>query len=268
MAKDKIEETLDNGSQVPEWMQEADQSLDVASPEETQTGLVSVTSPSAPDSSLVLDEETPTTGRVYQQDLDFEPGELGIPRLKMASGMTAEVTAGEARSGQWIVSGYPAMDEVTIVPFGVTRFREFRNMEAQVTYCQSPDGRKGDGQYGPGSTENPTGSCKLCPMAQWKVQGEGKPNLPPPCSNGFSYQVYVKETDSCAVLDLKRTGMDAADKINFQIQMRKMPNFAVILKSEIKTRQTGGTKFPAPKADTRPSTPEERAALMNQIGSL
>lgn len=45
--------------------------------------------------------------------------------------------------------------------------------------CTSRDGKIGEGLFGKGSPENPTGACETCPMGQW-ADVNGK-RVPPPC---------------------------------------------------------------------------------------
>lgn len=45
--------------------------------------------------------------------------------------------------------------------------------------CTSRDGKLGEGLFGKGSPENPSGACETCPMGQWSdVNGR---RVPPPC---------------------------------------------------------------------------------------
>jgi hypothetical protein len=46
--------------------------------------------------------------------------------------------------------------------------------------CSSRDGKIGEGMYGRGSGENPTGECGTCPMGQWSDGPDGA-RIPAPC---------------------------------------------------------------------------------------
>jgi hypothetical protein len=260
--KDKVDAVLDGDVTVAApWEREKLSIEQVEAPER----VVNEIEPTEEEASAlvpVFQEDTSVAlgGRIYQEDLDFTADELRIPRLRILSGQSSEVQNREGQIGQWIVSGNPALDSVSIAVLGAARFREKRNKDTNSIECKSDDGRVGQGDHGVGSVAHPSGVCLNCPLSKWgdrDASGKGKP---PICSDGFSYQVWVKEYNTVAVLDLKKTGMDLATKINAQMRMRKARGFVVELGMTMEKSPVGGS-YPKAGGTPRTITREERMDL-------
>lgn len=177
-----------------------------------------------------------------------------IPRLRLAQGLTSEVQSGEAKPGQWIVTGYPAADELTIVPLMFNRHRELTDDDFKVL-CKSTDAMVGVGV--------PGGDCSACPMNQWMDGTKGK-RIPPKCTFAYAYIVYVVETHSIAMVDFKRTSIQAGKTLNTMTIQRGLGNFAAILRSGSKS----GTKGAYYTATVSPSVVSaETLALAKQMVS-
>lgn len=161
----------------------------------------------------------------YSNKPIIDADDVFIPKLRLAQGLTSEVTNGYAKSGQWLVTGEDPMDKPTIIPMMMTRRRELRDSDdSRTIYCRSGDAVQGVG--------DPGGDCASCPMAKW-VQGKGKnaKNTPPPCTFIYSYIVYVVETDSLAILEFYRTSIPAGKMLNTMIMQKGLGTFAAVVSS-------------------------------------
>jgi hypothetical protein len=252
--RDKVDAILDGGGTVAPWERDGDTTdvPDVALPQ-GESGIL----PDSPngETALVTAEQGQAGMMVFSEDLDFEMGEMRIPYLKLLGLTSPEVSNRQGQVGQWFLEGHGAVDAVEIAILGVSRFRELRedmSVPNARTLCRSNDGVIGVGA--------PGGICKTCPMAQWgeKNASTGK-GTPPPCNNGFMYQVYSLTHGQPALLALRKSGIDAAKTINTGLQLRKARNFVTIISHVDKPNPVNpkGT-YPAPHATNRPITPEEK----------
>jgi hypothetical protein len=154
----------------------------------------------------------------------FAADEVSIPRLRLAQGLTQEVQDGNARPGQWVLTGFEPTTEVHFFPQVMGRFRALRNAETRTLLCVSHDGVHGVGA--------PGGACQTCPLSQWTENPKGGKNLPPACTFGYRYVGWVKEYDTMAALELKGSGINAGKYINTCIQARALGNFGLKLSSK------------------------------------
>ncbi len=149
--------------------------------------------------------------------------DLLIPKLRLAQGLTAEVTNGMAKAGQWIVSGEDPMNKPVIIPMLMTRRRELRDdVESRQVSCRSNDAITGVG--------NPGGDCSSCPMAHWtESKKKGGSNVPPACTFIYSYMVYVVELEQLVVLEFSRTSIPAGKMLNTMLLQKGFGAFGVQL---------------------------------------
>jgi hypothetical protein len=199
------------------------------------------------------EDQTPAIATTWIQEPTFEANEVGFQRLRLGQGLTPEVAEGNAKMGQWILSGYEALDEATVIPLmlGRTRFKrkDPANRDSPVG-CQSPDGVQG---YG-----DPGILCKGCPEAKWQPGGPNGKNLPPACTITYRYAVWVVEHETVAEVIFQRTSEQYAYFINNLVQRYKFGAFAIRLTSTIKA--TGTRRWAEPQLKLAPITPAMRAA--------
>jgi hypothetical protein len=157
----------------------------------------------------------------YSQTPQLDSQDLFIPRLRLAQGLTAEVTNGEAKAGQWLVLGSSPMETTTVIPVAMTKRRELRDVEARMVVCRSVDSVTGIG--------DPGGDCGICPMAQWVKNAKTGKNNAPECSFIYSYMVYVVEAKTLAVLEFTRTAITAGKMLNTMIVQGGIGTFAITL---------------------------------------
>jgi hypothetical protein len=162
----------------------------------------------------------------FSNQLDLASEDLMIPRLRLAQGLTGEVQDGTATPGQWLLTGYDPKAELTIVPLLFARNRALRDDEGKVL-CKSLDSLTGTGE--------PGGDCTKCIMNQWMDGDKGK-RLPPKCTFSYVYIVYVHEHQTMALVEFRRTSIQAGKTLNTIAAQRGIGNFAAKLKS---SKQTG-----------------------------
>lgn len=149
-------------------------------------------------------QETTALG-LYSSTPSFEAGDVILPRLRLAQGLSQDVQDGTAKPGQWLLSGFEPANELTIVPLLFTRRRELRDDEFNVL-CQSNDAITGVGE--------PGGQCASCPFNKWSEDPRTKKRMPPACTFFYSYIVFVCEHHQPAIMDFKRTSLQAGKMVN------------------------------------------------------
>lgn len=206
----------------------------------------------------VVDDQAPQVATTWTAEPTFEANEVQFPRLRLGQGLTPEVAEGSARMGQWILSGYEALDEATIIPLmvGRTRFkRKDPNDRESPVGCSSPDGVQG---YG-----DPGIACKGCVFAKWRPGGPNGKNLPPECTLTYRYAVWVVEHESVAEVIFQKTSEQYAYFINNLQQRYGFGKFAIKLTNTMKSN--GTRRWAEPQLKLAPVTPAMKAAAGNLI---
>lgn len=144
---------------------------------------------------------------VYSDAPLFDTDDILIPRLRLAQGLTAEVLEGTAKAGQWIISGYEAVDEVLVVPLLFGRMQELRDQDTREMLCFSRDAKIGTG--------SPGGACVGCPFNEWTG---GKNRRPPECSFMYAYIVFSWTHDVLASIAFQRTQIPSGKMLNTIVQ--------------------------------------------------
>lgn len=166
---------------------------------------------------------------LFAQSAPLTTSDVQIPRIRLMQGLSDEVTNGHAKIGQIILTGFPPVDTLTVIPVGFQRRRELREQNTFSLLCRSTDGEVGVGY--------PGGSCAVCPMATWT--GEGDQRTPPACSFMYTYLVYAPEVGSLALLDFKKTTLQVGKVLNTIVMQRGLRNFSVVLGSTRATSKKG-----------------------------
>lgn len=179
----------------------------------------------------LADDEAPTTPTTAYTDApEFDADEVGYPRLRLGQGLTAEVAEGNAKMGQWLISGYEPMDEVTIIPLMFARDREMKGGDQKrddPVVCRSSDARIGVG--------TPGGSCKACPFAKWSNDPKTGARKPPACKIAYHYGSWVVDVETLAEVTFTRTSEQYAQMVNNLVQKFGLGRFAIRLTSVIKS---------------------------------
>lgn len=172
---------------------------------------------------------TTTMGPRYSADVNFSASDVNLPRLRLGQQMTPEVSEGDAKAGQWLLTGEDPHDKVIFVPLAHGAGRVCQ--EDDVIVCRSDDAQIGVGDYGKGSKKNPTGQCARCPMSQWTKDRKQK-SVPPPCTFYYSYLGWSHTHQTLAQFDAKKTAINAGKMINsFAMKFKAFGGFAVELTS-------------------------------------
>lgn len=197
----------------------------------------------APESQALVvteQEQQPAPGKSYSfgAAIEFESDDVVYPKLRLAQGLTAEVSDGTARPGQFVMTGFEAINSATLVPLGVAKSRRYtqgRGEDYQVL-CSSADAKFGHG--------NPGGSCAACPKSKPQPDPKNPDRKIVPCVLSYSFVAYCTELDTLVEVEFKRTSLGVAKQLNTFIMMNGAGNFAVELKS--KQQKSGGNTFYIP----------------------
>lgn len=175
------------------------------------------------------EEQTSIQLANFQNNLDLDSEDIMIPRLRLMQGLSTEVQDGSASPGQWVLSGYDPKEMVSFVPLLFARNRVLRDDEGSVL-CRSRDAKTGEGE--------PGGDCETCIMNKW-INNEKGPNTPPKCAFSYVYVGWVEEFDSVALVEFRRTSINAGKMLNTVAAQRGLGNFAVKLKTSKQTGKRG-----------------------------
>lgn len=202
------------------------------------------------DEALAAAEEAPVRAATSWTDTpEFDADEVGFPRLRLGQGLTAEVAEGHAKMGQWLLSGYDVLDEVTVVPVMFSRDRAKRQDPAKRDsdiVCTSPDGKVG---YG-----DPGGDCKTCPFSKWMTDPKTGRRTPPACQLSYHYAVWVVEHEALAEVVFTRTSEQYAHLINNLTTRFGLGKFALRLTSTVKIGPN--RRWAEPQVKLVPLTPD------------
>lgn len=182
--------------------------------------------PDTETTDLATQDDNRGPMRAYSATPDFDQEDMTYPRLRLAQGLTQEVTDGVAQSGDWVLAGFEPEKAVVIIPVMAAKAREARDSEDnKVILCQSPDAKVGFG--------NPGGDCASCKLAQWRPNPrDATKNLPPACSVVYSYVAWSVTHDTLVSIDFRRSGTQVAKFLNTMINSRGLGKFAVTLTSK------------------------------------
>ena len=192
---------------------------------------------------------------VFTRDSTLDLSKLQIPSLRLAQGMTAEVTDRKAAIGQYVLTNYPPYDSVDIAPLGATNIRMYKPDPKKPALCNAPTGDFGFG--------NPGGVCVECPLSHWGERDSvtGK-STPPPCKEGVIVRAYSL-THRCLV-DIQFLGAEQS-KGGF-VQQQAMTvgwaNFAIKLSAAQKQNNRGSWYIP--ELQMLDGVPEDEQEIVNK----
>lgn len=192
---------------------------------------------------------------VFTRDAAFDLSKIQISTLRLAQGMTAEVTDRKANIGQFVLTNFPPFDDVVLVPLGATSIRIYKPDPKKPALCNAPTGDFGFG--------NPGGVCADCPLSHW---GERNPDTgkstPPPCKEGVmmrSYSITHK-----ALVDFQFLGAEQS-KGGFVMQQAMTygwSNFAIKLTAAQKQNNRGAWYIP--ELEMLREVPEEEREIVGK----
>jgi hypothetical protein len=199
----------------------------------------------------------PAQGVVYHADADFDDGDTALPRLRLAQGLTAEVQSGEAKPGQWVLSGYDAENEVVIIPLMRAKYRNRRDRDNNIL-CSSPDAVTG---YG-----NPGGNCETCPNANWKQGNAPAAERAPDCDLVMGYGAWSVTHEQLIAVNFQKTGIQTAQLVNTILKSKGMGNVAIKLSAEGK--QNGNRIYHKPRAIIAKGVSQEDFDMAKEMAGM
>jgi len=174
--------------------------------------------------------EQGTSIQAFAKPIILTADDIVIPRLRLAQGLTKEVQDGNAKPGQFLLSGAEPRSEITAVVMAIAKFRRYTNNDDGSVLCRSEDGYLGIG--------DPGGACEECPLSKWINSTVGGKNTPPPCQFGYRYLLDVEGYGQC-VMELKRTSIPAAKALNAMVVRFGYGNTRVTFKAQKGTGARG-----------------------------
>ena len=173
-------------------------------------------------SSEVAEEPT-MLGAFSGGKVNFDSQDLIFPRIRLAQALTAEVTEGTAKAGQYVLTGMEPLDQITVVPGLFARRRMYASSETQDVLCRSSDSLIGTGA--------PGGECDKCPFSKWTGTSEEHNRKQPICTFMYSYIVFVVELEQIGIVDFRKTSLQAGKVVNTLASRYGLLNFAFTLKA-------------------------------------
>lgn len=207
------------------------------------------------EDALADSEAQSTALDIYSGEAQFDADDVFIPRLRLAQGLTKEVQDGTARPGQFLVAGFSPEEDVTLVPVGFTKLREYRNPDdGSEVFCYSKDALTGEGE--------PGGLCAECPLNKWTPNPDkpGK-NLPPVCKFSYGYLFYSEQHDAITSFRFKGMGINAGKMLNTIVNHHGLRKVVVKLSSEQRSGKAGSYYIPAVTVVAEPDETLIPAAL-------
>lgn len=201
------------------------------------------------------DEEAYTPSVIFTNDAKPDLSKLQISRLRLAQGMTQEVAERRASIGQYVLTNFPAFDEVELVPFRAQNTRQYKPDPKAPPQCAAPMGDFGFG--------NPGGVCAECPLSKWGPRNEktGKAT-PPPCKEAVVMRAY--SLTHRTVVDFTFMGRIASKGAFIQAQAMALgwANFVIRLKSSSTKNDRG--QWYEPEIEIEGDIPQEHRDLVNR----
>ncbi len=194
--------------------------------EEKQLAFDDMLGESSEDASAVEN----TNIQVFANQIVLSAEDITIPRLRLAQGLTKEVQDGNAKPGEWLLTGAAPRAEIRATVQAIAKFRRLNKDEDGTVLCRSEDGNTGVGE--------PGGVCEDCPMSKWINATNGGKNTPPPCSFGYRYLLDV-EGYGMTVYEMKKTALSAAKALNGMVVRSGYGTTNIVLRSQKGTGARG-----------------------------
>lgn len=112
--------------------------------------------------------------------------------------------------------------------------------------CASTQGVFGDGEYGPGSDENPSGRCDQCPMNEWGSADDGRGKA---CKEQRLLYLLRENSILPVLVALPPTSIQPLRKFMLRLASEGIPYYAVTTKLGL--NRVSGEKFTYSVADPK-----------------
>lgn len=198
----------------------------------------------------VVEDDAPSRVPVaYSSSTDFDPEDSSYLRLKLIQPQAPEIEEGKAKGGQFLLSIYPAMADIDVVPvmFGKSRtLREPGSGMDRKVLCVSGDGKIGLGDNG---LEGNVHECNICPKNQWRQNPDpnAKTNLPPECSEEFNFVLYVPQYEALCEYKMQKTALTTGKQIIAMVRAQGWGSFVLKLTSKKQSSRFSPTGYYVPQ---------------------
>lgn len=205
------------------------------------------------DDDGVIATAAPAAAPMWSDTVALDPDMIQIPYLKLAQGLSPEVTRENAvaKMGDWLLPGYEPEKSVIIVPlqFGQSRTYSTKEDGNFQILCQSPVGH----EHGIGEPGIP---CAECPLKDWqptdKINERGqKVNAPPPCQAALEFVAWDDTHQTIVRLSFRSTATQAGRQLAMLGATRGLGQFPVRLSS---ARKTGKYTYAVPLVELIPQS--------------
>lgn len=195
---------------------------------------------------------------IFDEDDDSDVPDLSklvIGQLRLAQGLTQEVTERKASIGQYVLANFPAADTVTLVPFDTQPIRVYKPERTKPPVCNAPTGKFGFG--------TPGGTCSECPLSHWTdydpVTGKSKP---PACKEGVVMRAYSCTHRTLVDYAFMSTQTKMAAFIDSQMISYGKGNFAIEMGSSDQKNNKGAWVIPS--IEMLDSIPEDHVEIVER----
>ena len=179
------------------------------------------------DGAMEIEPSTQASAPGGLNDFSYVPeaSEISLPYIRLAQGLSPEVTEGTAKPGQWILPDGSLSDHVTGTVIGMRRTRVYRTNDEIA--CRSDDAVVGRG--------TPGGDCANCPLQQWTKNGDK--SVPPACTMNFQYLLGYQDADGneagIGVVNMSsKSASKVASQINLNMRLHGPNGFKITLGSQ------------------------------------
>lgn len=192
---------------------------------------------------------------IFTRDAKPDLSTFKIPRLRLAQGMTPEVTERKATIGQYLVENFPAVDEIIIVPFACQLTRAYRPDPKGRSVCSAPQGNFG---YG-----DPGGVCAECPLSKWgaKDPATGR-STAPKCGESFEMRFYSLTHNQILDYGFKSRDLSRGQFIAQQAMAFGYGNFALKMAAETTSNNKG--QWYIPRLEMLSGIPEDKQEIVRK----
>jgi hypothetical protein len=177
-----------------------------------------------------LETVAPATLGAFTEEVAFSAEDMIMPRVRLGQQITPEVANGEAKAGQYILTGYEPLESIVVIPGLMSRRRIYAPGGGDVL-CRSGNAIDGVG--------TPGGKCATCPMSEWTGDQASNTRQKPECAFMYTYIIYVVDWQAVAMVDFKSSSVMAGKTLNTMVNRSGMKNFAVRLKAVGQTNPKG-----------------------------
>lgn len=192
---------------------------------------------------------------VFTKDATLDLSKLQISTLRVAQGMTQEVTDRKAAIGQFVLTNYKAVDDVEIVPLGAGNTRIYKPDPTKPALCSAPTGDFGFG--------NPGGVCADCELGKWgKYNEETGKSEAPKCREGVIIRAY--SITHRTIVDFPFLGAEQSKGGFIQQQAMSFGWASFVIKLTVSKKENKRGAWFVPEIEMLGEVPEDHQGIVNK----